>query len=122
MLIDKAQVESLEAKMNERGYLDGGEMSLTFNMLRTNDLILSFVIHNYLMGKDSFPFDLFYWNSDSTRLPAAFHSLYLRKMYPEDKLVKSGGISLAGEPIDLHKTNIQTYIVATKENHIAQWK
>ena len=122
VFIDEAQVESLEATMNERGYLDGGEMSSTFNMLRANDLIWSFVIHNYLMGKDPFPFDLLYWNADSTRMPAAMHSFYLRKMYLENKLVEPGGISLAGESIDLHKIKTPSYIVATKEDHIAPWK
>ena len=122
VFIDEAQLQSLEEKMNERGYLDGGEMSSTFNMLRANDLIWSFVIHNYLMGKDPFPFDLLYWNADSTRMPAAMHSFYLRKMYLENKLIEPGGISLAGESIDLHSIKIPTYIVATKEDHIAPWK
>ena len=75
-------------KMFERGYLEGSEMAGTFNMLRANDLIWSFVVNNYLLGKDPFPFDLLYWNSDSTRMPAAMHSFYLRTMYAENRLIE----------------------------------
>ena len=76
--------------MAKRGFLDGAEMATTFNMLRANDLIWSFVINNYLLGKDPFPFDLLYWNSDNTRMPAAMHSFYLRKCYHENVLVQPG--------------------------------
>src|SRR3546814_9084276 len=89
--------------MNERGYLEGSEMGTTFNMLRANDLIWSFVVNNYLLGKDPFPFDLLYWNSDSTRMPAAMHSFYLRNMYLENKLSQPGGITLKDTAIDLRK-------------------
>jgi polyhydroxyalkanoate synthase len=85
VFIDEGQVSSLEKKMFERGYLEGSEMAGTFNMLRANDLIWSFVVNNYLLGKDPFPFDLLYWNSDSTRMPAAMHSFYLRTMYMENR-------------------------------------
>src|SRR5688500_17806748 len=86
VFIDEAQVESLERKMNERGYLEGSEMGGTFNLLRANDLVWSFVVNNYLMGKDPFPFDLLYWNADSTRMPARMHSFYLRNMYINNAL------------------------------------
>ena len=122
VFIDDHQLSNLEEKMEERGYLEGSEMATTFNMLRANDLIWSFVINNYLLGKDPFPFDLLYWNSDSTRMPAAMHSFYLRKMYLENKLVEPGGLELAGVPIDLTKIKVPTYIVATREDHIAPWK
>ena len=82
--------------MNKRGYLEGSEMATTFNMLRANDLIWSFVVNNYLLGKDPFPFDLLYWNADSTRMPATMHSFYLRKMYQENLLAQPGGITLDG--------------------------
>ncbi len=122
VFIDDSQLTSLEEKMEERGYLEGSEMATTFNMLRANDLIWSFVINNYLLGKDPFPFDLLYWNSDSTRMPAAMHSFYLRKMYLENKLVEVGGIELAGVKIDLRKIKVPVYIVSTREDHIAPWK
>ena len=91
--------------MNERGYLEGSEMATTFNMLRANDLIWSFVINNYLLGRDPFPFDLLHWNCDSTRMPAAMHSFYLRNMYMKNLLREPGGLTLAGVPIDLSKVD-----------------
>ena len=103
VFIDEEQVASLEKKMNERGYLEGSEMANTFNMLRANDLIWSFVINNYLLGRDPFPFDLLHWNCDSTRMPATMHSFYLRNMYMKNLLREPGGITLAGVPIDLSK-------------------
>ncbi len=122
VFIDEQQVSSLEKKMFERGYLEGSEMAGTFNMLRANDLIWSFVVNNYLMGKDPFPFDLLYWNSDSTRMPAKMHSFYLRKMYMENKLVEPGGLEIDGVKIDLRKIKIPTYFISTMEDHIAPWK
>jgi polyhydroxyalkanoate synthase len=108
--------------MRERGYLDAQDMATTFNMLRANDLIWSFVVDNYLLGKEQMPFDLLFWNSDSTRMPAAMHSFYLRKMYQQNLLAKPCGISLAGTPIDLSKIRTPTFILSTREDHIAPWK
>jgi polyhydroxyalkanoate synthase len=122
VFIDEEQLAALEERMSETGYLDGSAMATTFNMLRANDLIWSFVVNNYLLGKDPFPFDLLYWNSDSTRMPAAMHSFYLRRMYQENKLVEPGGITLCGVPIDLGKIATPTFILSTKEDHIAPWK
>ena len=122
VFIDEEQLQALEAKMNKQGYLDGGAMATTFNMLRADDLIWSFVVNNYLMGKEPFPFDLLYWNSDSTRMPAAMHSFYLRKMYQENKLAQPGGISLLNTPIDVTTIKTPTFILATREDHIAPWK
>lgn len=122
VFIDEEQLAMLEDRMNKQGFLDGSEMATTFNMLRANDLIWSFVINNYLKGKDPFPFDLLYWNSDSTRMPAAMHSFYLRKMYHENKLVEPGGLKLAGTKIDLRKIKTPTFILSTREDHIAPWK
>ncbi len=122
VFIDEAQLAALEEEMNRRGYLDGEEMAATFNMLRANDLIWSFVVNNYLLGKDPFPFDLLYWNSDSTRMPAAMHSFYLRKMYHENKLVEPGGIVLKETPIDLRRIKTPTFILSTREDHIAPWR
>ncbi|HEX4112052.1 MAG TPA: class I poly(R)-hydroxyalkanoic acid synthase [Stellaceae bacterium] len=122
VFIDEAQLDFLEDRMKEHGYLEGADMATTFNMLRANDLIWSFVVNNYLLGKEPFPFDLLYWNSDSTRMPAAMHSFYLRHMYQENKLVQPGGITLAGVPIDLREVTIPTFFLSTKEDHIAPWK
>ncbi len=122
VFIDEQQVASLERKMNERGYLEGSEMSGTFNLLRANDLVWSFVVNNYLLGKDPFPFDLLYWNADSTRMPARMHSFYLRNMYIKNLLGVPGGIELDGVPIDLRKVNIPSYFISTSEDHIAPWK
>jgi polyhydroxyalkanoate synthase len=122
VFIDEAQVENLERRMNERGYLEGSEMASTFNMLRSNDLVWSFVINNYLMGKDPFPFDLLYWNSDSTRMPARMHSFYLRNMYLKNLLGVPGGIELAGVPVDLSNVSVPAYFISTAEDHIAPWK
>ena len=122
VFIDDAQIESLEATMAEKGYLDGRHMATTFSMLRANDLIWSFVVNNYLMGREPMPFDLLFWNSDSTRMPAAMHSYYLHKMYRENLLAQPGGLSLDGVPIDLGRIAIPTYIVATREDHIAPWR
>ena len=122
VFIDEAQVENLERKMDQRGYLEGSEMAATFNLLRANDLVWSFVINNYLMGKDPFPFDLLYWNSDATRMPARMHSFYLRSMYLKNLLGVPGGITLEGAPIDLSKVKVPSYFISTAEDHIAPWK
>jgi polyhydroxyalkanoate synthase subunit PhaC len=122
VFIDEEQLASLEERMKTTGYLEGRDMATTFNMLRANDLIWSFVVNNYLLGKDPFPFDLLYWNADSTRMPAAMHSFYLRNMYQENKLVEPGGIVLAGVPIDLAKVKVPSFLLSTREDHIAPWK
>ena len=121
VFIDEQQVAALEKRMQERGYLEGSEMATTFNMLRANDLIWSFVVNNYLMGRDPFPFDLLYWNSDSTRMPAAMHSFYLRNMYLKNLLREPGGITLADTPIDLSRVRVPLYFISTVEDHIAPW-
>ena len=122
VFIDEEQLAAMERSMAKRGYLDGAEMATTFNMLRANDLIWSFVINNYLLGKDPFPFDLLYWNSDSTRMPAAMHSFYLRKCYHENALVQPGAVCLGEVPIDLRRIDLPVYWVSTREDHIAPWK
>ncbi len=122
VFIDEEQLASLEERMRQHGYLEGSDMATTFNMLRANDLIWSFVVNNYLLGKEPFPFDLLYWNSDSTRMPATMHSFYLRTMYQENKLVEAGGITLDGVPIDVRKIRTPSFILSTREDHIAPWK
>ena len=122
VFVDEEQLRALEEKMDKRGFLEGSEMATTFNMLRANDLIWSFVVNNYLMGNEPFPFDLLYWNSDNTRMPAAMHSFYLRQMYQQNQLCQPGGITLAGTPIDLGRIKVPTYFLSTREDHIAPWK
>jgi polyhydroxyalkanoate synthase len=122
VFIDEQQIQAIEEKMSKRGYLEGSEMAQTFNMLRANDLIWSFVVNNYLLGNEPFPFDLLYWNSDSTRMPAAMHSFYLRNMYQQNLLMQPGGITLKEVPIDLALVNLPTYMLAAREDHITPWK
>ncbi|WP_236571422.1 PHA/PHB synthase family protein [Rhodovarius lipocyclicus] len=121
VFIDEEQLQGLEEKMSKRGYLEGREMATTFNMLRANDLIWSFVVNNYLLGQDPFPFDLLYWNDDSTRMPAKMHSFYLRRMYQANDLI-NGRVELLGAKIDLRKIKVPSYLISTREDHIAPWK
>lgn len=119
---DEETLTYLENLMAEKGYLDGGEMATTFNMLRSNDLIWSFVVNNYLLGKEPFPFDLLYWNSDCTRMPAKMHGFYLRNMYQKNLLSQPGQLELAGEKLDLRQIKIPVYLQASKDDHIAPYK
>lgn len=121
IFIDEEQLSNIEDKMNKRGYLEGGEMATTFNMLRANDLIWSFVVNNYLLGQEPFPFDLLYWNSDATRMPAAMHSFYLRNMYQKNLLSQPCGITMKGVDIDLSKIKVPCYFLSCREDHIAPW-
>jgi polyhydroxyalkanoate synthase subunit PhaC len=122
VFIDEEQIRALEDKMDKVGFLDASEMATTFNLLRANDLIWSFVVNNYLMGNEPFPFDLLYWNADSTRMPAKMHSFYLRNMYQRNLLREQGGITLNGVPIDLGKVQVPSYFLSTREDHIAPWR
>src|SRR5246500_754616 len=121
VFVDEEQVQALERRMSERGYLEGSKMATAFNMLRSNDLIWPYVINNYLKGKTPFPFDLLYWNSDATRMPAANHSFYLRNCYLDNKLSK-GEMKIAGETMDLGRITVPIYNLATREDHIAPVK
>jgi len=120
--IDEEQVASLEEKMQEKGYLEGKSMATAFNMLRSKDLIWMFAINNYLLGKDPVVFDLLYWNSDSTRMPAKMHSFYLRSMYMENLLREPNALEIAGEKIDVRRIKIPCYFLSTREDHIAPWR
>ena len=122
VFIDEEQLKALEERMQEHGYLEGSEMATTFNMLRANDLIWSFVVNNYLLGNDPFPFDLLYWNSDSTRMPARMHSFYLRNMYQQNLLAQPDAIVFDGEPLDLGRIKVPAYFLSTREDHIAPWR
>ena len=118
VFVDKEQLEALERHMAERGYLESKKMATAFNLLRSNDLIWPYVINNYLKGRTPLPFDLLYWNSDSTRLPAANHAFYLRKCYLENALAK-GMMVVGGVKLDLKKITVPIYNLATREDHIA---
>lgn len=122
VFIDDEQFAHVDKGMEEKGYLEGFHMAGVFSLLRANDLIWSFVIRNYLLGQEPFPFDLLYWNADFTRMPKAMHSFYLRNMYLHNKLKQPGGISFLDEPIDLGKIEIPVYFLSTKEDHIAPWR
>lgn len=121
VFIDEEQLGGLDTMMEEKGFLDGQAMATTFNMLRANDLIWSFYVNNYLLGKDPMPFDLLHWNSDTTRMPRLTHMYYLRQMYLENNLVKSGALELGGTPIDLTKIDIPIYLQASRDDHIAPY-
>jgi polyhydroxyalkanoate synthase len=121
VFIDEQQLESLDTRMAETGYLDGDKMSTAFNLLRANDLIWTVCVNNYLLGKDPKKFDLLYWNADATRMPRTLHMYYLRECYLRNNLAKPGGISLNDVPIDLGKVDIPIYLQASKEDHIAPY-
>lgn len=112
------EVQNLEASMKKRGYLEGARMANAFNMLRPTDLIWPYVVNVYMKGKAPLPFDLLYWNADSTRMPAANHAFYLRNCYLENKLAQ-GEMELAGVKLDLKKVKVPIFNLATKEDHIA---
>jgi len=118
VFVDEDQIRQIEQNMSVTGYLDGSKMATAFNMLRASELIWPYFVNNYLKGQDPLPFDLLYWNSDSTRMPAANHSFYLRNCYLENKLSK-GEMVLAGRQVSLGDVKIPIYNLATKEDHIA---
>lgn len=121
VFVDEEQLDVLERRMREKGFLDGSKMASAFNMLRSNDLIWPYVVSNYMMGKEPFPFDLLYWNSDCTRMPAANHSFYLRRFYFENAFTK-GEIVVDGAALSLGDVTIPVYNLATREDHIAPAK
>lgn len=122
LFLEEESIKLIEDKMEEKGYLEGAEMANIFSALRANDLIWSFVVNNYLMGKQPFPFDLLYWNDDPTRLPAAMHSFYLRNMYLNNNLIKKNGITLKGQGIDISKIDTPMYYITAQADHIVPWK
>ena len=121
VFIDDAQLKALEEMMAERGYLDAGRMAAVFNMLRPRDLIWPYVVNNYLLGRKPLPFDLLFWNQDSTRLPAANHRFYLREFYQENRLAR-GQMTIGNTKLDLGKVKLPIYELCAKEDHIAPAK
>ncbi|MDY0029220.1 MAG: class I poly(R)-hydroxyalkanoic acid synthase [Pseudobdellovibrionaceae bacterium] len=122
IFVDDEYLKIIDEKMDKAGYLEGSNLRQTFSLLRANDLIWSFVVNNYMLGKEPFPFDLLYWNDDSTNMPAEMHRFYLRNMYRDNKLCKAGGIKIGKTPIDVSKIKVPSYFISTKEDHIAPWK
>jgi polyhydroxyalkanoate synthase subunit PhaC len=121
VFVDEERIKNLEEHMEAQGYLEASRMATAFNMLRSNDLVWPYVVNNYLRGKKPYPFDILYWNSDATRMPAANHSFYLRNCYLENKLAK-GEMEIAGVTLDLKKVKVPIYNLATREDHIAPAK
>ena len=122
LFTDEAQIMGMEAMMNEKGYLDGWHMATTFNMLRANDLIWSFVVNNYLLGREPLPFDLLHWNSDSTGIPGPAHSYYLRQMYLYNHLSRPGKMKIKDTALDVHQIDTPSYFISAMDDHIAPWK
>ena len=122
IFVDDAQLASMEEQMKASGgYLDGSKMATTFNMLRSNDLIWSFVVNNYLLGKDPMRFDLLYWNSDTTRMPIQMQLFYLRECY-RDNTLSQGKMVLGGEKLNLSKVKIPIFLQSSKDDHIAPYR
>ncbi len=122
IFIDDAQLNSLKQQMTaDGGVLEGRKMATTFNMLRANDLIWSFVVSNYLLGKTPAPFDLLYWNSDTTRMPEKMHLFYLRECYLDNKLAL-GKMTFGDVKLDLTKVKLPVYLQSAREDHIAPFR
>lgn len=117
-----AHLDELEHETAKNGYLDASVMAETFSMLRANDLVWSVAIKSYFLGQEPAPFDLLFWNADSTRMPGGLHMSYLRDMYRDNRLIQAGSIVVDGVPVDLRKITTPTYILSTREDHIAPWR
>ena len=122
IFLDENQVKSIVEDVSQMGYLDGRHLAKTFNMLRPTDLIWSYAVNNYLKGQEPVPFDILYWNSDSTNLPAKMYSFYLQNMYIENRLKDPAGIRLMGVDIDMRNIKAPAYFLATEEDHIVLWR
>jgi polyhydroxyalkanoate synthase len=120
--VSEEHVANIESIMRSKGYLSGRVMARTFNMLRPSELVWSYVVNNYYMGKDPVPFDFLYWNSDNTNMPEAMHSNLLRLFYQQNQLATPGRYKIDGEGIDLSKIKLPVYMMSTKDDHIAPWK
>jgi len=121
VFIDELQIARRESQLKYQGILSGRDLSLTFSMLRANDLIWSYVVSNYLKGQTPSPFDILYWNSDPTNLPTKMYSYYIRNMYLENNLIKPNALTLCGVPINLQNITTPSYFLSTIEDHIAPW-
>jgi polyhydroxyalkanoate synthase len=122
LFFDEASLDSLEDRIWKQGYLDGRSVYDTFRTMRANDLVWSFYVNNYLLGNRPAAFDLLFWNSDATNMPAAMHTFFMRNMYLKNLLRVPGALSFDGTPIDVSTVTTPTYVLSTLEDHIAPWK
>ncbi|MEM6781587.1 MAG: class I poly(R)-hydroxyalkanoic acid synthase [Pseudomonadota bacterium] len=121
MFSSNKTLEKITQDMQDKGLLEASHLQKTFSMLRANDLIWSFIINNYMMGREPFPFDLLYWNDDSTNMPATMHRNYLRDMYRDNKLVQKDALSVHDTPVDIETIETPAYFLSTRDDHIAPW-
>jgi polyhydroxyalkanoate synthase len=122
VFVDEAYVRSREREFAQGGVLPGRQLAITFASLRANELIWHYVVNNYLKGRTPEPFDLLYWNGDSTNLPGAMYAYYIRNMYLENNLAVPGKIRMRGVPVDLGRVDMPSYVLATREDHIVPWR
>lgn len=122
LFVDEPMVSVREMTIGQGGLLKGKELAATFSFLRPNDLVWNYVVGNYLKGETPPPFDLLYWNSDSTNLPGPMYCWYLRHTYLENNLVKPGKVTVCGEPLDLRRITVPSFLYASREDHIVPWQ
>ncbi|MBI3372962.1 MAG: alpha/beta fold hydrolase [Betaproteobacteria bacterium] len=122
VFLDEGSVRWICSNMRTQGYLDGREMASTFRLMRSNSLIWHYVVHSWLYGERPPPFDVLYWNMDTTRMPAAMHEFYLREMYLNNRLIKADSLVIAGEPISLERIRQPLYAVSAEDDHVAPWR
>jgi polyhydroxyalkanoate synthase len=122
VFLDEATVNWICANMRKQGFLDGKNMAASFRLMRSNSLIWHYVVHGWLYGERPPPFDVLYWNMDTTRMPATMHEFYLREMYLNNRLIKPDSLSIAGEPISLERIRQPLYAVSADDDHVAPWR
>jgi polyhydroxyalkanoate synthase len=122
VFVNEDVIKRLEAMGRKKGYLPGDNVAWGFRLLRAPDLLYSFIINHYLLGRPRMPFDLLYWNEDATNMPLSAHMFFMKNMYIGNQLRKPGGITLAGEAIDLTRVETPAYVLSTKDDHIAPWQ
>ncbi len=122
VFVNEGNINVIEKRLDDRGFLSGEDMAFVFNLLRAKDLVWHFYINNYLLGKEPAPFDILFWNNDTTRLPAKMHKFYLKNMYINNLLAESGGLLIRDEKIDLRTVTIPVCFVSAVEDHISPWR
>jgi polyhydroxyalkanoate synthase subunit PhaC len=122
VFVDEGSIRFITQNMERKGYLDGAEMASSFRLLRSNSLIWHYVVHGWLYGETPPPFDVLYWNMDTTRMPYTMHAWYLRELYLHNKLIEKDALTLGGETIDLGAISQPVYAVSAEDDHIAPWR